>query len=391
MGPGGDVGPGPGLRGWAVTHAPVPYSVFLERALYDPGRGFYQAGGRAGRRGDFVTSPEVGPLFGACLARALDRWWRDLDRPDPFVVDEHGSGPGTLARTVVVAGPDCAEALRWTMVERAAAQRSLHPAHLPHVGELAADGAAPDARWAVPGGGPLVASAADRPDRSAHVIVANELLDDLPFDLLERTTGGWSEVGVADPTGADAGRAPPSPPTGRLVEVLVAASPDDSARAEVLAPEAPLGARIPLQRRAGEWAAASLAQLAPGGRLVVLDYASTTPELAARPPTEWIRTYAGQARGGAPLDAAGAQDVTVEVCTDQLAAAARAPDLDRDQATALRAWGLDDLVVEGRRLWADAAGAPDVAALRARSRVAEARVLTDPTGLGAFRALEWQA
>ena len=79
------------------------------------------------------------------------------------------------------------------------------------------------------------------------------------------------------------------------------------------------------------------------------------------------------------------------MCTDQLAAAARPPDLDRDQATALRAWGLDDLVEEGRRLWAEAAGAPDLAALRARSRVSEAEALTDPGGLGAFRVLEWGA
>ncbi|WCO66705.1 SAM-dependent methyltransferase [Iamia majanohamensis] len=357
----------------------APFSAFLEGALYDPDHGFYETGGRAGRRGDFVTSPEVGPLFGACLARALDGWWEDLGRPAPFLVDEHGAGPGTLARTVVVAAPACVPALRWTLVERSAAQRDLHPAHLPHVGDLAGDGTSAEPGWAAVGGGPLVASAAARPDRAAHVVVANELLDNLPFDLLERTADGWSEVRVAGAGG-------PAP-----TEVLAAAPEGAATWADAAAPDAPPGARIPLQRRAGEWVAASLAQLAPGGRLVVLDYASTTAALAARSPEEWIRTYAGQARGGAPLDAPGAQDVTVEVCTDQLAAAARPPDLDRDQAVALRAWGLDDLVEEGRRLWAERASAPDVAALRARSRVTEAEALTDPVGLGAFRVLEWQA
>lgn len=385
----------------------MSFSAFVEGALYHPDHGFYETGGRAGRRGDFVTSPEVGPLFGACLARALDGWWQGMGRPDPFLVDEHGAGPGTLARTILVADPACAVALRWTMVERSATQRALHPEHLPHLGDLEADGTCGDARWGAPGAGPLVASSADRPARPAHVIVANELLDNLPFDLLERTADGWCEVGAdlnagggsGQGTGGEAlgtssplvlGSDPGGFGAGPAAEERMPATPADAALASRLAPDAAAGARIPLQRRAGEWIAASLDGLAPGGRLVVCDYATTTAGLAARPPQEWIRTYAGQGRGGAPLVSPGTQDITVEVCIDQAAAAARPPDLDRDQATALRAWGLDLLVEEGRRLWEDAAGAPGLAALRVRSRVAEAQALTDPAGLGAFRVLEWQ-
>ena len=51
--------------------------------------------GRAGR--DFVTSPEVGQLFGALVARALDGWWRDAGAPDPFLVIEAGAGRGRLS------------------------------------------------------------------------------------------------------------------------------------------------------------------------------------------------------------------------------------------------------------------------------------------------------
>ena len=79
-----------------------PVHAFVERALYGPD-GFYEQGGRAGRRGaSFVTSPEVGPLFGAVLARALDRWWDDAGRPDEWVVivdadwvDDHNFAFGT--------------------------------------------------------------------------------------------------------------------------------------------------------------------------------------------------------------------------------------------------------------------------------------------------------
>ena len=83
----------------------------MEAALYDPEDGFYASGGSAGRRGDFLTAPEVGPLYGAVLARALDTWWAELGRPDPFVVVEAGAGPGTLARSVLAAAPACLPAL----------------------------------------------------------------------------------------------------------------------------------------------------------------------------------------------------------------------------------------------------------------------------------------
>ena len=74
----------------------------MDLALYGE-HGFYASGGRAGRRGDFITSPEVGPLFGAVLARAIDAWWNELGRPSDFAVVEAGAGPGTLARAILAA------------------------------------------------------------------------------------------------------------------------------------------------------------------------------------------------------------------------------------------------------------------------------------------------
>ena len=66
---------------------PIPFDRFVDAALYDEDGGFYARGGGAGRAGrDFVTSPEVGVLFGALVARYLDRAWTELSRPDPFVV-----------------------------------------------------------------------------------------------------------------------------------------------------------------------------------------------------------------------------------------------------------------------------------------------------------------
>ena len=63
-------------------------------------------GSRTGRP-HFITSPEVGPLFGAVVSEALDRWWDALEQPDPYLVVEAGAGRGRLASDVVRAEPRC--------------------------------------------------------------------------------------------------------------------------------------------------------------------------------------------------------------------------------------------------------------------------------------------
>ncbi len=77
---------------------PITFDRFMAEALYGPG-GFFATGRGAGRAArDFVTSPQVGALFGALVARELDTQWVGLGRPDPFVVIEVGAGSGRLAQ-----------------------------------------------------------------------------------------------------------------------------------------------------------------------------------------------------------------------------------------------------------------------------------------------------
>ncbi len=359
----------------------------MELALYGPG-GFFVSGGQgAGRRADFLTSPEVGPLFGAVVARALDAEWDRLGRPDPFVVVEAGSGRGALAAAVLSAGPACAPALRYVCVERSAPLRAEMEAALPVEPPATALGLAAAATGdgdgfddddvVVAGKGPSVTVLDDLPAVvGTGVVLANELLDNLPFRLLERARHGWAEVFVGL---ADDGE--------RLVEVLVEASPATAELAARLAPHAGVGFRVPVQEAAGEWLAGALSVLG-AGRLVVIDYADTTASLAARPWRDWVRTYRHHGRGGAPLDDPGDQDLTCEVAVDQLARA-RAPDRDRPQAEWLRSHGIEELTATARATWHERAALGDLAALAARSRVGEAEALCDPAGLGAFRVLEW--
>ncbi len=317
----------------------------MERALYGPD-GFYTRGGQAGRRGDFLTSPEVGPLFGAVLARFLDAEWERLGRPAPFTVVDAGAGPGTLARSIVAAAPECHAVLRYVAVEVAEVQRRDHPSGV-------------ESRAAVP------------LDPFVGVVIANELLDNLPFRLAV-FDGAWREAYVDR---AD---------DGTLTEVLSA--PFDPVPA-VLPATPPFGARAPLVDAARSWLSVARG-LVRAGSVIAFDYAvDTTADLAVRPWREWLRTYRRHERGGHYLAAPGEQDLTTDVPLDQLPA----PDERWTQAEFLRQWGIGELVEEGQRGWAAAAAQPDLAALTMRSRVREAEALLDPTGLGAHTVAAWRA
>lgn len=322
----------------------IPFDAFVNLALYGD-HGFYtrpNQPGQAGRRGDFITSPEVGPLFGAAISRALDSWWHELGRPDPFTVVDAGAGPGTLARSVLAARGDCAAAMRYVAVETSASQRGLHP-----------EG---------------VESRATMPESEfVGVIIANELLDNLPFRLFVYDEG-WREAFVA--VAAD-----------RFVERLMT----PHVLPACLPREAAHGARVAVQDAASLWVSHALRTLT-AGRLVVLDYCTTTAAMAVQPWRQWLRTYVDHGRGGHYLSAVGEQDVTVEVAIDQLPT----PGSVSTQAEFLRRYGIDALVEEGRSEWTRAASAPDLAAMRMRSRVREAEALLDPAGLGGFSVIEWR-
>lgn len=315
------------------------FDDYVERCLYDPEHGFYRTGGSAGgRSGDFLTSPEVGPLFSEVLGRALDQWWEDLGRPDPYRIYDAGSGPGTLARQLSAAdGPSAAARIVLGFDQADALPDEL-------------DGA---------------------------VIVANEVLDNIPFRIMERTDHGWSELHV----GRDE--------RGRNREVLQSldrvADRAVVARIEAIVGmnDLPIGARVPLLERACHWIELLLDR-APAA-VVAFDYGTmTTGELARR--GGWLRTYRSHERGHDPLVDPGRWDITTDVAIDQL----RVPTEVTTQAEFLRRWGIDELVTEGRAYWSAHAARPDVAAMKMRSRVGEAEALLDPDGLGGWLVATWR-
>jgi SAM-dependent MidA family methyltransferase len=317
----------------AAAGGTIRFDEFMQIALYGE-HGFYNAGGFAGRRGDFITSPEVGPLFGAVLARWIEAEWHRLGAPDDFTIVECGAGPGTLARALLAAEPRWAG--HYIAVELSAEQRGRHPLGVQSVAEMPAAG--------------LIG-----------VVVANELLDNLPFRLAV-FDGGWREVVVIRGRGQE------------LMEATVATSDDWS----WLPSRVPHGTRLPIQEEARRWVTSALH---------ALDYCTaTTSDLVGRSWRDWLRTYRAHGRGEHYLRNCGGQDITAQVCLDQLPT----PLSVETQAEFLRRFGIDELVEEGRRGWSAAAARPDVAALTMRSRIVEAEALLDVRGLGSFDAVAWR-
>ncbi len=310
-------------------------------ALYGA-HGFYATGGQAGRRGDFITSPEVGPLFGTVLSRWIEAERERLGNPDGFTVVEAGAGPGTLARAIRSALAQ--ELVKYVAVEVSAEQRGQHPDNVESRADLPP--------------GPLVG-----------VVVANELLDNLPFRLAV-FDGGWREALV------DVSR------DGRISELTVPA-PSEWGWLPVTAPH---GARLPVQTAARAWVIEAMSLLSAGSVAIFDYFTPRTVMLSTTPWRDWLRTYRGHERGEHYLKAVGEQDITTQVCLDQLPE----PFVVRPQAQFLRRWGIDDLVEEGRTAWLEAAAAPTLHALRMRSRVREAESLLEPSGLGGFQVAEWR-
>lgn len=158
----------------------IPFEHWMQRALYEPGLGYYSGPLRKfGAEGDFTTAPELSPLFAACLARQVSQWFGQCA---PVVV-EFGAGSGVLAAGLIEALHALGTPVqRYAIVEVSA---SLRERQRETLASLPA-GLADCVQWL------------DRlPDRIDGVVIGNELLDAMPVSLFECEGPMVSEVGVA--------------------------------------------------------------------------------------------------------------------------------------------------------------------------------------------------
>jgi SAM-dependent MidA family methyltransferase len=311
----------------------ITFARFMERALTEPGLGYYATSElRPTRGGDFLTAPELHPFFGRCIGRVVSEAWEG-SASSPFRVLEYGGGRGTLRN-------DATDGLGF------------------HLDWRRAD----------------LADRSDDDGTPADLVIANEYLDALPVHRLRREGGlreawvGWQDDWFCELLA--------EPSTPELAAYLAADGVElrEGQRAEVCL-------------AAPRWLGTAAARLSPGGVIVVIDYGHDAAELyGPRRMAGTLLTYRGHEVGDDPFDAVGHRDLTAHVDISALERAAEATGLaligSTTQGRFLARLGLGEMLAElGRR-----PGVEPQAYLDARASVAR---LLDPRQLGGFRVLAW--
>ncbi|HEV8645643.1 MAG TPA: SAM-dependent methyltransferase [Burkholderiales bacterium] len=164
------------VRAEIQRHGWISFSRYMEMALYAPGLGYYVAGAaKLGSEGDFVTAPEISPLFGGALADQV----ADILAHTGGGLLELGAGSGALALSlleelqardrlperyrILELSPELVQRQRWLLLQR------------------------------LPGLSDRIEWITSLPQRFTGVVVANEVLDALPVHLL-----GWREDGARE-------------------------------------------------------------------------------------------------------------------------------------------------------------------------------------------------
>ncbi|HYE32331.1 MAG TPA: SAM-dependent methyltransferase [Methylomirabilota bacterium] len=256
----------------------IRFSRFMELALYAPRLGYYETRDPVGARGDFYTSASV-PLFGALLARRCAEWLR----PNQGIY-EAGANNGQLASAVLRQ-----LAVNYTIVEPSPAQQQRQ------LEFLSAQGVSEKVSW-VP----------DLPRGCEGVLLTNELLDAIPFDLWQwnRSARTWSLLGatqheVAFTWSVLEGSSRPQLPWIELPSELLDIVPD--------------GFRTEDHSRAAQWWKEAAERLRDG-YLVAFDYGLNSEDFFAPERAQGtFRGYAKHRQLTNVLDAPGEQDITSHV------------------------------------------------------------------------------
>jgi len=158
----------------------IGFARFMELALYEPGLGYYSAGAhKLGAAGDFVTAPEVAPVFSRCVARQCAEVLATLGDAD---ILEFGAGSGAMAATVLeeLARLEALPA-RYCILDVSADLRERQQATLANACPQLADRVV----WL------------DRlPDSFTGVMLANEVLDAMPVERFAIRGGTVNALGV---------------------------------------------------------------------------------------------------------------------------------------------------------------------------------------------------
>lgn len=282
------------LKARIAREGPLPVSVFMIEALFDPLAGFYAAKDPIGAGADFITAPEISQMFGELIGVWAAECWTAMDAPDPVQLIELGPGRGAMMADMLRAArlvPAFSAAAQVTLVEASAALKMVQAKTL---------AASPNPLgWT---------DSLDRAPAGPAIIIGNEFLDCLPVRQAIRHEGVWRErcVGL-DPDDPD-----------RFAFVLGPVLRPDEAFIPAALRDAPEGALV--EMRPGDLqvvdALSRRFSVHPGYALFI-DYGPSEPE-----PGDTLQAIRKHEKVD-PLDAPGTADLTARVDFATLGEAAR--------------------------------------------------------------------
>ena len=155
---------------------PIGFDRYMALCLGHPQHGYYMGRDPFGEKGDFVTAPEISPLFGELVGIWLATAWEKIGKPKPFNLVELGPGRGTLMADILKAGrviPGFVEAAQIQLVETSPVLRQMQ-------------------RWKVGEKAHWLDDFSQVPE-GPLLIVANEFFDALPIRQFEMRHSVWNE------------------------------------------------------------------------------------------------------------------------------------------------------------------------------------------------------
>ncbi len=327
----------------------IPFSEFMQLALYAPAMGYYAAGQRRfGAEGDFVTAPELGTVFGQCLARQVAEVFQEINESCDIL--EFGAGSGRLAVTLVnelerlAALPEHYFILE-TSADLQQRQRQLISEQLPqHIERFVWLDRMPEQ--------PLTG-----------VVLANEVLDAMPVEMFAIDDEGLAQQYMVQ-SSAEGFQWNYRPATGQLVRQI------DSL-------ELPAGYSSEINPALHGWIE-MIAQGLKQGVVLLIDYGFPRHEYyhPQRTAGTLMCHYRHHSHSN-PLALAGIQDITAHVDFTAVAEAASDAGLDvagyTTQANFLLASGLVDLVTPAET---------DKVSKQQLAKNHEIQLLTSPSEMG---------
>ncbi len=188
------------IRGEIRDRGSMPFSRYMEMALYQPGLGYYSAGlHKLGATGDFVTSPELGSLFAGCLARQIEQLATHLraSHSSGYDILEIGAGNGSLANDILQQLDAGHLPGRYMILERSADLKQVQQQRLKRL----APGLRERIEWL------------DQPPGKPWkgLLLANEVIDALAIERFEVGVTGVRQLCVGETTGGFQWTSRPAP------------------------------------------------------------------------------------------------------------------------------------------------------------------------------------